>query len=85
MSVRNATEMLVLGKDRDGSWTVREGEGLLLGRFTSSMAAHHFAQAERRSRPSAVIASSNGSRPRIAGRLTLSRGVRPRPADMSDA
>ena len=76
MSVRvDDLEMLVLGKDVDGTWTVRGGAGVLLGRFASCQAAHRFAERERRSRPFLAIASSAGARPRLRGRLTLA-GVR---------
>lgn len=40
--------MLVVGRDIDGDWTVRESAGMLLGRFSSAQAAQRFAEAERR-------------------------------------
>lgn len=63
--------MLVVGRDIDGDWTVRESAGLLLGRFSSAQAAHRFAEAERRGRTSISVATSAGSPRRIEGRLTI--------------
>lgn len=63
--------MLVVGRDVDGGWTVRESAGLLLGRFSSAQAAQRFALAERRGRAAISIATSAGSARRIEGRLTL--------------
>lgn len=66
--------MLVVGRDVDDSWTVRESAGLLLGRFASAQAAQRFAEAERRATASTSIASSAGSPQRLAGRLSLASG-----------
>lgn len=66
--------MLVVGKDADGSWTVRESAGMLLGRFPSAQAAERFAQIERRGRTTIAIATSAGVQPRMAGRLSLRTG-----------
>ena len=63
--------MLVVGRDIDGSRTVRESAGLLLGRFASAQAAERFAQTEQRGRPAVSIATSAGSSRRLVGRLTL--------------
>ncbi|MFV0623393.1 hypothetical protein ACBY01_05175 [Sphingomonas sp. ac-8] len=63
--------LLVVGQEVDGSWTVHESAGLLLGRFASYQAAQRFACTERDRRPSTAIASSAGAPPRIAGRLKL--------------
>lgn len=63
--------MLVVGRDIDGDWTVRESAGMLLGRFSSAQAARRFAEAERRGRTSVSVATSAGSRGRIEGRLSL--------------
>ncbi len=63
--------VLVVGRDMDGNWTVRESAGMLLGRFSSAEAAQRFAEAERRGRESNSAASSAGISPRIEGRLTL--------------
>lgn len=63
--------MLVVGRDIDGDWTVRESAGMLLGRFPSAHAAQRFAEAERRGRTSVSVASSAGSPHRIEGRLSL--------------
>ena len=65
-SVQSA--MLVIGRDVDGSWTVRESAGMLLGRFSSLEAAQRFSQADRRG----ITAISAGSPRRIDGRLSLS-------------
>ena len=64
--------MLVVGRDVDDSWTVRESAGLLLGRFASAQAAQRFAEAERRATPATSIANSAGSPHRLTGRLSLS-------------
>lgn len=63
--------MLVVGRDIDGDWTVRESAGMLLGRFSSAQAAQRFAEAERRGRTSVSVATSAGSPRRIEGRLCL--------------
>ncbi len=63
--------MLVVGRDIDGDWTVRESAGMLLGRFSSAQAAQRFAEAERRGRTSISLATSAGSPRRIEGRLSL--------------
>ncbi|KQU58810.1 hypothetical protein ASG67_16920 [Sphingomonas sp. Leaf339] len=74
--VMNTTEpaLLVVGRDTDGSWTVRESAGAMLGRFPSAQAAERFAQGERRGRTAIAIATSAGFQPRIAGRLSLRNG-----------
>lgn len=69
--------MLVVGRDLDGDWSVRESAGMLLGRFSSAQAARRFAGAERRGRSAVSVASSAGIPRRIEGRLTL---VADRPA-----
>jgi len=69
-------ELLVIGKDVDNSWTVRESAGRLVARFASERAARGYAAAQRRGQPSMSVVSSAGFRPRIAGRLTLGM-VRP--------
>jgi len=69
---RSDVEMLVVGMDADGSWTVRGGEGRLLGRFATGQAAQHYARDQRRQRPAISIASSSGHPRRLEGRLTLS-------------
>lgn len=73
MSVNDSVEsvMLVIGRDVDGSWTVRESAGMLLGRFASAEAADRFARAERREKPVISIATSAGSARRLQGRLSL--------------
>lgn len=73
LSMNNIKEpaLLVVGRDADGSWTVRESAGMLLGRFASAEAARRFAQAERAGQPQVAIASSAGTAPRIDGRLSL--------------
>lgn len=73
MTVHDMVEptMLVVGRDVDGSWTVRESAGLLLGRFASARAAERFAQTEQRGRSAVSIATSAGSPRRLVGRLTL--------------
>ncbi len=63
--------MLVVGRDIDGDWTVRESAGMLLGRFSSTQAAQRFAEAERRGRTSISVATSAGTPRRIKGRLSL--------------
>jgi hypothetical protein len=63
--------MLVVGRDIDGDWTVRESAGMLLGRFSSAEAAQRFAEVERRGRTSISVATSAGSPRRIEGRLSL--------------
>ncbi|WP_028967988.1 hypothetical protein [Sphingomonas phyllosphaerae] len=63
--------MLVVGRDIDGDWTVRESAGMLLGRFSSAQAAQRFAEAERRGRTSISVAMSAGTPRRIEGRLSL--------------
>ena len=63
--------MLVVGRDIDGDWTVRESAGMLLGRFSSAQAAQRFAEAERRGRTSIAVATSAGVPHRIEGRLSL--------------
>lgn len=63
--------MLVVGRDIDGDWTVRESAGMLLGRFSSAQAAQRFAEAERRGRTSISVATSAGCPRRIEGRLSL--------------
>lgn len=63
--------MPVVGRDADGSRTVRESAGAMLGRFASTQAAQRFAQGERRDRTANEIATSAGFRPRISGRLSL--------------
>jgi hypothetical protein len=77
-------EILVVGKDVDGNWTVHEGAGVLLGRFPSCQAARRFAERERRSRPSLSIASSAGASPRIQGVLTLASSRKGRIGDVHD-
>ncbi|MBB3349963.1 hypothetical protein [Sphingomonas sp. BK069] len=73
LSMNNIKEpaLLVVGRDADGSWTVRESAGMLLGRFASAEAARRFAQAERAGQPQVAIASSAGAVARIDGRLSL--------------
>lgn len=66
--------LLVVGRDTDGSWTVRESAGAMLGRFPSAHAAERFAQGQRRGRTAIAIATSAGFQPRIAGRLSLRSG-----------
>jgi hypothetical protein len=66
--------LLVVGRDTDGSWTVRESAGAMLGRFPSAQAAERFAYGERRGQSSIAIATSAGVLPRISGRLTLKTG-----------
>lgn len=73
---RSDVEMLVVGRDADGSWTVRGGEGRLLGRFATDQAAQHYARDQRRQRPAISIASSSGHPRRLEGRLTLAHGRR---------
>lgn len=70
-SVNNIKEpaLLVVGRDADGSWTVRESAGMRLGRFASAEAARRFAQAERAGQSQVATASSAGMVPRIDGRL----------------
>ncbi|MEG8038677.1 hypothetical protein QP166_04680 [Sphingomonas sp. LR60] len=63
--------MLVVGRDIDGDWTVRESAGMLLGRFSSARAAQRFAEAERHGRTSVSVATSAGIPRRIEGRLSL--------------
>jgi hypothetical protein len=63
--------MLVVGRDIDGGWTVRESAGMLLGRFSSAQAARRFAEAERRGRTSISVATSAGITRRIEGQLSL--------------
>ena len=70
-SLASDSDMLVVGRDVDGGWTVREGTGPLLGRFTSYAAACRFAERQRRGRPAVQSASSAGSGTRLRGRLTL--------------
>lgn len=72
----NGAAFLVVGRDVDGSWTVREGGGLLLGRFATGSVALRFAERQRRSRPALSVASSDGARPRLKGRLSLANGRR---------
>jgi hypothetical protein len=74
-------QMLVVGRDVDGSWTVKESAGELLGRFATNVAAASFAERQRKGRPATAIASSAGQRPRLQGRLTLSSGRGSRPDD----
>lgn len=64
-------DLLVVGRDTDGSWTVREGKGMMLGRFPSADAAQRFAEGKRRGRPETAIATSAGVQARIEGRLSL--------------
>ncbi|MBB3350071.1 hypothetical protein [Sphingomonas sp. BK069] len=73
LSMNNIKEpaLLVVGRDTDGSWTVRESAGMLLGRFASADAARRFVQTERGWQPQIAIASSAGTAPRIDGRLSL--------------
>jgi len=73
MSEDTGTEpaMLVVGRDVDGSWAVRESAGRLLGRFPSAQAAERFARAERGGVSAISIATSAGSARRLQGRLTL--------------
>lgn len=66
--------MLIVGNDVDGSWTVHECAGELLGRFPTCQASRQFAERQRRARPSLAIASSAGHAPRLSGTLTLSHG-----------
>ena len=63
--------MLVVGRDVDGSWTVRESAGMLLGRFSSVQAAQRFALAERRGSTGVSVAMWAGTTRRIEGRLSL--------------
>lgn len=65
------TAFLVVGRDVDGGWTVRESGGSLLGRFVSGSEALRFAERERQSNPRLMVASSKGMHPRIRGRLSL--------------
>jgi hypothetical protein len=64
-------QMLVVGRDIDGSWTVKESAGELLGRFPTDAAAEAFARGQRKARPETSIACSAGARPRLKGRLSL--------------
>jgi hypothetical protein len=59
--------VLIVDRDMDGNWTVRDSAGMLLGRFSSEEAAQRFAEAERRGRGSNSVATFAG----IEGRLTL--------------
>ena len=68
---RSDVEMLVVGMDADGDWTVRGGGGRLFGRFPTRQAAQHYARDQRRQRPAISIASSSGHPPRLEGRLSL--------------
>jgi hypothetical protein len=63
--------VLIVDRDMDGNWTVRDSAGMLLGRFSSEEAAQRFAEAERRGRGSNSVATFAGISPRIEGRLTL--------------
>ncbi|WP_156143736.1 hypothetical protein [Sphingomonas taxi] len=74
---RSDVEMLVVGMDADGGWTVLGGEGWLLGRFPTRQAAQHYARDQRRQRPAISIASSSGHPPRLEGRLSLASVQRP--------
>ncbi len=73
MSVNDPVEsaILVIGRDVDGSWTVRESAGMLLGRFTSAQAADRFARVERRGTSVTSIDTSAGTPRRLQDRLTL--------------
>ncbi len=53
-------EIIVVGRDVSGGWTVRESSGVLLGRFISSAAANRFAFDEQRSRLDSSVALSDG-------------------------
>jgi hypothetical protein len=53
-------EIIVVGRDIGGGWTVRESSGPLLGRFISSAAANRFAFDEQHSRPDSSVALSDG-------------------------
>jgi hypothetical protein len=53
-------EIIVVGRDVGGAWTVRESSGVLLGHFISSAAANRFAFDEQRSRPDSSVALSDG-------------------------
>jgi hypothetical protein len=68
---RSDIEMLVVGMDADGDWTVRGGEGRLFGRFPTRQAAQHYARDQRRQRPAISITSSSGTPRRLEGRLSL--------------
>lgn len=63
--------VLLVGRDADGSWTVRESAGMLLGRFGSAAAAQRFAEAERQGRCAITIAVSAGVPAWVKGRLRL--------------
>jgi len=63
--------MLVVGRDVDGSWTVRESARMLMGRLASAQAAERSARAERGGVSAISIATSAGSVRRLQGRLTL--------------
>ena len=53
-------EIIVVGRDVGGGWTVRESSGVLLGRFISSVAANRFAFDEQHSRLDSSVALSDG-------------------------
>jgi hypothetical protein len=76
--------MLVVGKDVDGSWTVRESAGVLLARYASWQAAHRFAERARRARPAVSIASSAGVPARLHGRLSIAGGRAARSSGAQD-
>jgi hypothetical protein len=67
----NGPAPLLVGRDADGSWTVRESAGMLLGRFASAEAARRFAQAERIGRPHIAVAVSATIARRSEGRPGL--------------
>lgn len=64
----------IVVRDADGSWTVRENEGGLLGRFPSWQAAGKFAERMRRSGHGASVAPARPtSHSRLLGKLSLTR------------
>lgn len=71
MSAPVAPPMLVIGRDLDGAWTVREAAGALLGRFKTNASAAHFARRQQRLQPSTSVANASAPRPRLQGRLSL--------------
>lgn len=76
--IQHATDgdMLVVGRDVDGKWTVRESAGMLLGRFGDAAAANRFVERERRSHPGVAVPTSLGVRSRLCGTLSLAMGKR---------
>lgn len=71
MSVPAAPPMLVIGRDLDGAWTVREAAGALLGRFNTNASAAQFARRQQRLQPATAVANASAPWPRLHGRLSL--------------